>query len=96
MTKADRVTGCWTCGKPALLVGDVIPTEYPLCFWCMAEARPGAAALFLPKLAAVGPLACDVGYRLTKFARFLVEVHIGVFFRPLVEEAEMVEENPHA
>lgn len=49
--ESDRVVGCWRCsGKPALLVGDAVPTEFPLCFWCMAEQRPGAFELFRKEL----------------------------------------------
>lgn len=48
--KMDSVIGCVSCGKPALLVGDEAPRQFPACFWCLAERRPGAAQLFLDEV----------------------------------------------
>lgn len=48
--KVTSVTGCVSCGKPALLVGDEAPKAFPACFWCLAERRPGASKLFLDEV----------------------------------------------
>ena len=90
---SDRVIGCWSCGKPAVLVGDSVPAEFPLCFWCMAECRPGAAALFVPKLADVGMLICEVADCLSRFAFELSVLHrLGRFDRHAWESAQMCPE----
>lgn len=46
MPIASRVIGCSSCGKPAALVGDELEPNMR-CLWCIAEARPHAASLFL-------------------------------------------------
>lgn len=93
--KSESVIGCVSCGKPALLVGDETPRQFPACFWCLAERRPGAFGLFIRERM---PSVFDVDVALRCLGAFtfgLRAIYFGRFHRRDFEDADLVETESH-